>query len=334
MKWSLWTLLALIVIRVFFFQTMNVGNFHMSSTLMPGDRIVVNKFRAGLRLPISIIGLPGVNAPYADGIRVPYLRLPAIKKLQRQDVIVFNNPSGSDKPIDRKKLIVSRIIGLPEDTVLIRDKVVSVNNQTVDPPATARTEYRVVTSGGKISMDFLRKFDIEKPRVVADIGIYDIDLSKGASIALEKVEGVKTVRETKLFLGDAEVDYFPVSNFFKWNRDQFGPFRVPAKGMTVGIEFRSIDFYRDIIETQEGHDVLVDFTGVHIDGKLASSYTFEKNYYFVLSDNRDNPDDSRRIGFIPADHILGVAKRVIWSHQKNYDYVKKFRFGRTFKKIR
>ena len=161
-KWSLWALLGLLVIRVCFFQTMKVSNFHMSSTLMPGDRIVVNKFRAGLRLPISIIGLPGVNAPYADAIRVPYLRIPAIKKLQRQDVIVFNNPAGSDKPIDRKRLLVSRVIGLPEDTVLIRDKAVFVNNLTVIAPSSARTEYRVVTAGGKISSDFLRKFDIEK----------------------------------------------------------------------------------------------------------------------------------------------------------------------------
>ena len=334
LRWSLWTILILLLVRVFFCQTVHVGDFHMSSTLLPGDRVIVNKYRAGLRLPISIIGLPGVNAPYAKGIRLPYFRLPALKKLRRQEVVVFNYPAGADKPIDRKRLMISRIIGLPSDTVMIRDKQVFVNKIVIAPPASARTEYRVVTSGPPPGDEFLRRHDLEKPRLIASIGIYDMDLPKDASLALEKAEGIRTVRETRQFPGDASVDYYPLSNFFMWNRDQFGPLRVPAKGMTVAIDIRSIDFYRDMIETQEGHDVLIDFSGVHIDGNLVTSYTFEKNYYFVLSDNRDNPDDSRKIGFVPADHILGVAKRIIWSHQNTYDYIRKFPLNRLFKGIR
>ena len=334
LKWSLWTILILIIIRVFFYQVMNVTNFHMASTLLPGDRVIVNKYRAGLRLPITIIGLPGINAPYADGIRLPYLRLPALKKLRRQEVIVFNYPGGSDQPIDRKRLMISRVIGLPRDTVVIKDKLVSVNNTVVIPPASGRSEYRVVTSGQPIPNDFIRKYDLEKPRVIANIGIFDTDLPKEAGNELEKTAGIKTIRETKQFQGDASVDYFPLSNFFMWNRDQFGPFRVPYRGMTVAINLRSIDFYREMIETQEGHDVMIDFSGVHIDGKPEANYTFEKNYYFVLSDNRDNPDDSRKIGFVPEDHIVGVAKRIIWSQQHQYDYIRKFHPWRFLKKIR
>lgn len=334
LKWSLWTLGILLIIRVFLFQVAGIDHFHMASTLLPGDRVIVNKFRAGLRLPISIIGLPGTNAPYADGIRLPYLRLPAIKRLQRNEVVVFNHPVGSDKPIDRKRLLFGRIVGLPTDTIMIKDKLVSANNIPLAVPGKARAEYRVVTSGEPIGNDFLRKHDLEKPRTIANIGIFDIDLSKDASADLEKIPGIKTVRETRQFLGDASVDYYPLSNFFMWNRDQFGPFRVPAKGMSVGIDIRTIDFYRDLIESHEGHDVLIDFAGVHIDGALATSYTFEKNYYFVLSDNRDNPDDSRKIGFVPADHIVGVAKRIIWSSQNDYDYIKRIHPGRILKRVR
>jgi len=334
LKLSLWTLLILILVRVFFYQVMDISNFHMSSTLLPGDKVIVNKYSAGLRSPISIIGLPGTNAPYADGVRLPYLRLPAIKKLRRQEVIVFNYPAGSDKPIDRKRLMISRIVGLPADTVMIMDKLVSVNNKTIAPPALARSEYRVITTGQPIGNEFIRKYDLEKPRVVANIGIYDVDLPKGANEVLQKADGVKNIRETKQFLGDAAVDYFPASNFFMWNRDQFGPFRVPFEGMTINLTLKIFDFYREIIETQEGHDVMMDFAGIHIDGKIVTSYTFEKNYYFVLSDNRDNPDDSRKIGFVPADHIIGVAKRIIWSHQNDYDYIRKFHLGRILKRIR
>ncbi len=334
LKWLVGVVVVLILVRVFLFQVISVDHFHMSSTLLPGDKVIVNKFRAGARLPISIIGLPGANAPYIDGIRLPYMRLPAFKKLNRQEVVAFNIPAGSDKPIDRKRLMISRIVGLPEDTVMIMDKQLSVNNKALLPPESGRVEYRVVTSGEPVSDDFIRKYDLEKPRVVANVGIFDVDLPKDANLILEKAPGIRTVRETRQFIGDAAVDYYPQSNFFKWNRDQFGPFRVPAKGMTVDIEIRTVDFYRAIIETQEKHDVLIDFAGVHIDGKLVTSYTFEKDYYFVLSDSRDNPDDSRMIGFVPADHIVGVAKRIIWSRQNEFDYLRKFRPGRILKSIR
>jgi signal peptidase I len=334
LKWTLWVLLCFIVARVFLFQATRVDDFHMASTLIPGDRVIVNKFRAGLRLPISIIGLPGTNAPYVDGVRLPYLRLPAFKKLQHDDVVVFNYPIGSDKPIDRKRLMVSRIIGLPTDTVMIRDKIVSVNNIAISPPKTRRAEYRVVTDSKPISKEFLHSFQVEEPRTIADIGIYDVDLSDEAAVHLEKTAGVKTVRETKQFLGDASADYYPASSFFGWNRDQFGPFIVPSIGMTVAIDIRTIDFYRDLIETHEKHSVMVDFSGIKIDGNPIDSYTFEKNYYFVLSDNRDNPDDGRKFGFVPADHILGVAKRIIWSSQNDIDYIGKLHPGRIFKGIR
>jgi len=334
LKWSLWTLAILLLIRVFLYQVAGINNFSMASTLLPGDRVIVNKWRAGLRLPISIIGLPGTGSWYADGIRLPYMRLPAIKKLRKQEVVVFNNPVGTDEPIDRKRLMFGRIVGLPTDTVMIKDKEVFINHVLLSKPVLARSQYRIVTEGQPVGKDFLHKYDIEQPATVASIGIFDADLSKEASEALANMTGVKTVRETMQYMGDASQDYYPRSNFFMWNRDQYGPIMVPYKGMTVEINIKTIDFYRDLIENKEGHEVMVDFAGIHIDGKEANSYTFEKNYYYVLSDNRDQASDSRKYGFVPADHIVGVAKRIIWSGQHTYDYIRKLHPGRILKRIR
>jgi signal peptidase I len=334
LKWSLWTLLILFLVRIFLFQIVSEKDFHMASTLLPGDRVLVNKFSAGYRVPMSIVGLPGPAAPYADVFRLPYMRLPGFRKFRHQDVVLFNFPAGADKPIDRKRVMISRIIGLPDDTVLIKDKIVYVNHVAVPPPATARSEYRVINNGQPINKDFLYRYDIEQPRKIADIGIWDMDLPAGASEVLSKMEGIKTVRETKFYFGDPSTDYYPNSNFFMWNRDQYGLLRVPSKGMTVPLDVRTVDFYRDPIETHEGHEVMVDFRGVFIDGQPATSYTFTKNYYFVLSDNRDNPDDSRKIGFIPEDHLIGVVRRILWSHQNRFDYLRKTHLNRILKSVR
>jgi signal peptidase I len=333
-RWSLWALLVLVVVRLSLYQVVPVRDYHMASTLLPGDRVLVNKVRAGLRMPISIIGLPGPGSPYVDGVRLPYMRLPALRKIARADVIVYNYPIGADKPLDRKRLNINRVVGLPFDTVFIQDKIVMVNNQPVTPPAESRFEYRVVTDGGKIDPKFIRKYSLDEPRVIADVGIFDLNLPAVAFPVLEKEKGIRTVRETHQFREDPTTGFYPGSGFFRFNRDQFGPLKVPGKGMQVEITIQSIDFYRPLIETHEGHSVMVDFRGVHIDDELVTSYTFRKDYYFVLSDNRDDPSDSRVVGFVPADHILGVTRRVIWSQQHRFDHNTKFKPGRFFRRIR
>jgi len=321
LQWGLIFIAVILFFRVFLYQTYKVPDFRMASTLLPGDRVLVNKYVPGVRIISSTLG-------------ISYFRFPALKKFGRQDVVVFNQPSGADEPVERKKRKIGRIVGLPGDTVLIWDKQLYINRAKVDPPVSGRQEFRVVSKNQKYDEGFLRKFDIEKPRVIADIGIYDFDLSPAAKEYLEKQPEISNVRSTKQFVADSKQDYYPPSSFYMWNRDQFGPLIVPAKGATVKVEIRNVDLYRDIIETHEGHDITVDFFGVKIDGTLVTEYTFLKDYYFVLDDNRDNPSDSRKIGFIPQDHLIGKTKRVLWSGQNRYDYIRHFHLNRFFKKIR
>ncbi len=327
-RWIFVILVVLFLCRVLVFQIYRVPDFRMASTLLPGDRVLVNKVKTGLRFPNTIIGFPGAGAPYADVLRIPYFRLPGMRKFQRQDIIFYNNPAGSDIPVDRKRLGVSRLVGLPGDTVLIWDKQLYINRLKVDPPKEGRQEYRVVTKGKAVETSFLKKHTLEQPRLVAEIGIYDFDLSQEARIEIEKLADVSNVRSTKQFVGDSKQDFYPPSFFFLWNRDQYGPLVVPKKGATVVLELKTVDLYRDIIETHEGHSLIVDFKGIQIDGQPADEYTFKKDYCFVLDDSRDNPGDSRKIGFIPVDHIIGTGKRVLWSGQSKYDYIRRLQPGR------
>lgn len=313
-KWIAWILLLFFLIRVFGVQIEKVQNHSMSSTILPKDRVLITKFRSGLRFPNSVLGLPGSDRSFIDAFRIPYFRLPAISKYKVGSIIAFNDPRISDKPIDRKPLLISRIAAIPGDTLIIWDKNHYNNSKIISSPAAARRIYRVVTEGVEIPLDFLIEFHIEPPKMIANIGIWDINLDTTAYQELSKQSYIKTIRSTRMFANASSSNYWPYSGYFSWNRDQMGPLIVPYKGHKIEVAINTIDQYKSLIENSEGNEIIIDYTGViRINGKEAKEYTFKKNYYFVLDDNRDNPNDSRIIGYIPEDHLLGVIHRSLWS---------------------
>jgi signal peptidase I len=100
--------------------------------------------------------------------------------------------------------------------------------------------------------------------------------------------------------------------------DQFPPMIVPARGDSITLTPRNYSFWEDLIR-REGHDVRYgERSGVTIDGIPAQKYGFEKNYLFVLGDNRERSYDSRAWGFLPEENVVGEAMMVYWSSPADY----------------
>jgi signal peptidase I len=105
-----------------------------------GDRLFVNKFIYGGSTPYTI--------PLTS-IRIPHFRVPGFRPVARGDVIVFDWPGGRDeveKPLQMWYL--KRCVGLPGDTVQIRNQVLYVNDAVVpDPPHAKHIRGRVLAPG-------------------------------------------------------------------------------------------------------------------------------------------------------------------------------------------
>jgi signal peptidase I len=134
------------------------------------------------------------------------------------------------------------------------------------------------------------------------------------------------------------------SRLFPWgagfSERQYGPVHVPKKGDRVVLTGDNLSRWRTIIQG-EGHSVGFDASGgVLIDGKPTKEYVVERNYYFVMGDNRGNSLDSRYWGFLPEENLIGEALMVYWSWDPDvavsdvWDKLNSIRWGRIGTVIR
>jgi signal peptidase I len=129
---------------------------------------------------------------------------------------------------------------------------------------------------------------------------------------------VKVDTTASLKWGVAEKKIYPGNN--GWNSDYYGPIIVPASGMTIEINPRNIHFWQTLLDREYGKRVVsVEGTVVNIDGVPSRRYTFKKNYFFVLGDNRDDSMDSRYWGFVSDDRVIGKAMFIYWSWNNSSD---------------
>jgi signal peptidase I len=119
-EWAESIIIALILallIRTFIVQAFKIPSGSMIPTFEIGDRIFVNKFVYGARIPFTDI------------------RLPAVKYPQRGDIVIFISPEAP------KKDFVKRLIAFAGERVEIKNGNIFINGEEINNPASIRSNY-------------------------------------------------------------------------------------------------------------------------------------------------------------------------------------------------
>ena len=138
----------------------------------------------------------------------------------------------------------------------------------------------------------------------------------------------KIVIEPEEYSGEV----YPLNLNTHWNRSDYGPIWIPAKGATITLTPDNLPIYERCITAYEGNKLEQKEDGIYINGVKTNQYTFQMDYYWMMGDNRHNSADSRYWGFVPEDHVVGKPIVVWLSLDKDRNWFDgKIRWNRIFK---
>ena len=324
----------------------------MENSLLVGDYLFVSKLHYGARTPRTPLQIPlthqtiwGTEIPsYLTWIELPSWRLPGISQVKREDAVVFNVPDlqmndGIERPIDLKKFYVKRCVGIPGDTLVIKDRKLFVNSNALPEPTDMKYSY-LLTASDEINKRNFVKIGIDPDdyyflgRTQDGTAIYKILLTKSQHTELRTASYITSIKKDHTTGDDPDADIFPSAMNNSWNGDNYGPVVIPRKGTTVPINESTLAMYGETIRLYEHHDnVTLSKQSLVINGETVSNYTFTQDYYFMMGDNRNNSLDSRYWGYVPADHIVGKPLFIWFSVDKYADLLHKIRWRRIFSVI-
>ena len=233
------------------------------------------------------------------------------------------------RPTDRRENYVKRCVGLPGQTLQIKNRIVYLDGKANKEPDNVQYTYKMKLRG-EFPIELADQLGITNEDLLTYNQTGAIPLTKKAYLALK---ANKALVESININTDAEYgDLYPLNAYTGWTRDNYGPIWIPKKGKSIALTLKNLPMYERCIKVYEGNDLKVDGKGrIFINGKQAKSYTFKLDYYWMMGDNRHNSADSRYWGFVPEDHIVGKPIFIWWSHSPDHAGFSGIRWNRLFK---
>ena len=295
---------VVLLLRGFAFTSCLIPSTGMENSLFQGERILVNKWSYGLRVPLMSL--------------FSYHRW-CERSVRQQDVVVFNNPAAIGQPtIDRREIYISRCIGTPGDTLLV-DSLFSVYS----PEAQFNPDKKRLYS-----------YPATKEQLITSL-MQTLSITNDGLMGSNDSTHVRSFSRYEYYLLEQAIsDQNWIQPLTEKSEKELKPLIVPGKGKALRVYPWNITLLRNTLVMHEGKQAEIKNDTLYIDGKPTQHCFFTKDYYWMASNNSVNLSDSRLFGFVPQDHIIGKASLIWFSKEKGTGIFDGYRWNRFFQSVK
>ena len=295
---------VVLLLRGFAFTSCLIPSTGMENSLFQGERILVNKWSYGLRVPLMSL--------------FSYHRW-CERSVRQQDVVVFNNPAAIGQPtIDRREIYISRCIGTPGDTLLV-DSLFSVSS----PEAQFNPDKKRLYS-----------YPATKEQLITSL-MQTLSITNDGLMGSNDSTHVRSFSRYEYYLLEQAIsDQNWIQPLTEKSEKELKPLIVPGKGKALRVYPWNITLLRNTLVMHEGKQAKIKNDTLYIDGKPTQHCFFTKDYYWMASNNSVNLSDSRLFGFVPQDHIIGKASLIWFSKEKGTGIFDGYRWNRFFQSVK
>ena len=281
-KVLLTAVLIVLLFKAFVFTSCAIPSTGMENSLYQGERVLVNKWSYGLRIPFTTVRL------LAD-------------KGEKGDIMLFNNPTPAswESPIFARDLYISRCVGTPGDTLMLNDELLVTGEKALSPDS--KVLYSYPHTAEDTLQQVMKTLGIqENPLIGYADGMYVRSFSHYEHYLLKQ----------KL---DGQIDLQPVHGN---DSTKSHPFVIPAKGKKVQVYPWNMTLLCNTLVHHEQRKAEIKNDTLYVEGKPATWCVFNKDYYWMASNNPVNLYDSRLFGLVPHDHLIGRVFTIWYSPKK------------------
>lgn len=281
-KVTVTAVIMVLLVKAFAFTSCTIPSIGMENSLYQGERVLVNKWSYGLRIPFTTSHF-----------------MP--EKVAKGDIVLFNNPNPTswDTPVFAREMFISRCVGVPGDTLMLNQELLVTGEKALSPDSKQLYTYPH-TMEDTLQWAMKELGITDNPLVGYTNGMYLRSFSYYEHYLLkQKLQSLSALLATH-------------------GHDSIGshPFVVPAKGKKVEVYPWNINLLCNTLVHHEGRKASVKNDTLFVDGKPVTTCVFRKDYYWMASNNPVNLCDSRLFGLVPHDHLIGRVMTIWYSSDK------------------
>lgn len=309
---AVFAVVAATIIRTFIFEAYTIPTPSMEKTLLVNDFLFVNKMAYGPRIPQTPLSFPFVHnlmprsqvPSYLKWLQLDYKRLPGYRKVQRNDVVVFNFPMGdtiinrpeygsaapyyevlrkgfnNDRkrffasdfgddiiihPMDKADNYIKRCVAIAGDTLQIVEGVLYINGQPANHPVDMQINYKVyVKPGMDLNADLLKENLGITIRMTNETAEGSLAMYKEYGDAYRLTLSADDAAKLKTVQGVDSVVFYPANKIYQYRPDDCFP-QLPASNWDV-------DNYGPIVIPQKGATVALTEASMPFYRRIIDTY--------------------------------------------------------------